>query len=366
MAKTADELVLECFRDVSQSLDADIYVISGGLYYPLDDETLGKIAAVPARKKSALLILTTFGGDPDVAYRIARGFQRAYSKGDFIVLVPWLCKSAGTLLSIGATKLIMTDDSQLGPLDVQVDKPDAIGEKMSGQTPCQSLAFLQEHAFDLFEYSFFELLKRSKRQVTFITATRIATELTTGLLSPVYAHLDPMRLGEYHRDMMIAFEYGKRLGEHNLVSEAALRRLTHEYPSHSFVIDRDEAKELFINVEEPSPRQTEMLGSLMPFIRKDLVHQDASGNYVGVARFIRLDIPLTPKDAPQKEVRPDEKDADNQPKSTEAEHAEPEPKGNGGVGTGTDRPQETPADAGGTAGSQPAPEVVEQSRKGKK
>jgi len=185
MAKTADELVLQCFREVSQSLEADIYVISGGLYYPLDDEALGKIGAIPTRKKSALLILTTFGGDPDVAYRIARGFQRAYSKGDFIVLIPWLCKSAGTLLSIGATRLIMTDDAQLGPLDVQVDKPDAIGEKMSGQTPCQSLAFLQEHAFDLFEYCFFELLKRSKRQVTFITATRIATELTTGLLSPV-------------------------------------------------------------------------------------------------------------------------------------------------------------------------------------
>jgi hypothetical protein len=329
----------------SKGLDADIYIISGALYEPLDDETLALIAKVAAKKKNGLLVLTTFGGNADVAYRIARGFQRAYTDGEFIILISGHCKSAGTLLAIGAARLIMTDDAQLGPLDVQLGKPDAIGEMMSGLTPCQSLAFLQEHAFKLFEYCFLELLTLSDRQITLRTATQIATELATGLMDPVYAHLDPMRLGEYHRDMMVAFEYGKRLGEHNLISEAALKKVTHGYPSHSFIIDREEAKGLFKNVDEPQNGLLEMLEILMPQIRKDLYHYDAAKNYVGVVRFIDVDVDLTPKDAPEeKEVSTHGKGPEKQPESAEAEQREPQPQGNGDPGKDTGEPQKADTD----------------------
>jgi hypothetical protein len=52
--------------------------------------------------------------------------------------------------------------------------------------------------------------------------------------------------------MNIAKEYGERLDAvtHNL-KEGALERLLTEYPEHGFVIDGQEAKELFVNVCEP-------------------------------------------------------------------------------------------------------------------
>ena len=42
--------------------------------------------------------------------------------------IPRRCKSAGTLLLIGATSLIISDRGELGPLDVQLSKPDEIFE----------------------------------------------------------------------------------------------------------------------------------------------------------------------------------------------------------------------------------------------
>jgi hypothetical protein len=359
--------MFECFRKVSLSLDADIYLVSGGLYDPLANDVMDKIATVKKRKENALLILTTFGGDADVAYRIARSFQHAYSRGDFIILIYDMCKSAGTLLAVGASKLIMTDGAQLGPLDVQLGKPDSIGEKMSGLTPCQSLAFLQEHAFKLFEYCFLQLLQKSDRQITFRTATQIATEMTTGLFDPVYAHLDPMRLGEYHRDMMIAAEYGKRLNspKNNLLSSSALTKLTHGYPSHGFVIDREEAKELFKRVEGPTADEIEMLIFLDEQIQKDLLHQDAEKDYVGVARFIDVDIDLTPKEAP-KEVDIHGKEPESKPEPVTAAKEDTQ---SGGIQTTTadaDNVREAPADDRRETGSDPSGEVAEQMKKQKK
>ena len=57
--------------------------------------------------------------------------------------------------------------------------------------------------------------------------------------------------------MRIASEYGERLGKENLV-EGGLNRLVAAYPTHGFVIDRTEAKEIFKSVQKPS----EQLASL--------------------------------------------------------------------------------------------------------
>jgi hypothetical protein len=359
MEKTPLQQMFDCFRRVSLRLSADVYLVSGGLYDPLADDVMDRIAEVEKRKKNALLVLTTFGGNADVAYRIARSFQRTYNGGEFAIMIYDLCKSAGTLLAVGASKLIMADSAQLGPLDVQLGKPDSIGEKMSGLTPCQSLAFLQEHAFKLFEYCFLQLLQRSDRQITFRTATQIAAELTTGLFDPVYAHLDPMRLGEYHRDMMVAAEYGKRLNRGNLLSPAALTRLTHGYPSHGFIIDREEARELFKYVEEPTGDEIEMLGYLDEQIQKDFWHQDADKDYVGVVRFIDVDIDLTPKDTSKKEVSIHEEEPKNKPECVPTEQEGTQPRGIEVTATDVGHTKEDATDTGGTASNRPPGEVVE-------
>lgn len=147
----------------------------------------------------------------------------------------------------------MTELAELGPLDVQIAKPDTLGERVSGLTPSQSLTTLKIEAFQCFEKFFLDILTASGHAITTRTAAMIAAKVTAGLFQPIYAQIDPMRLGEFQRAVQIAMEYGKRLDtwSRNL-KEKALSRLISGYPSHEFVIDRKEAKTLFHNVEEPT------------------------------------------------------------------------------------------------------------------
>jgi hypothetical protein len=98
---------------------------------------------------------------------------------------------------------------------------------------------------------------------------------------PVYAQLDPLKLGEYHRNMKIAAEYGRRLlSNGNLKSADSLIKLTHGYPSHSFVIDKQEAEELYNKVREPNENEIEMLKWLKPVIDSELYKTPAAVHYI--------------------------------------------------------------------------------------
>lgn len=62
----------------------------------------------------------------------------------FTLFVSGLCKSAGTLVAVGAHELIMSDYGELGPLDVQMPKQDAVWEMQSGLTVMSTLNTLTE------------------------------------------------------------------------------------------------------------------------------------------------------------------------------------------------------------------------------
>lgn len=212
-----------------------------------------------------MVYLTTLGGSADTAYRMARCLQSAYGSGRVTVYVLLFCKSAGTLIAIGAHDLVMADDSELGPLDVQLAKPDAVGERMSGLTPIQALETLRTEAFKCFEKCFLDIIERSGGQVSTPTASAMAVRMATGLFRPVYGQLDPMRLGEYQRSMLIADQYGKRLNNvaNNLrLKDDALGRLIADYPSHGFVIDPAEATTIFQRVRPPTEREIALAKSI--------------------------------------------------------------------------------------------------------
>jgi len=286
---------LRCIKDVSDANNADIYLISGGMNSPADKNL---ISIIKGNKKleNAMLILSTFGGDADVAYRIARCFQREYEKGKFSILIFDICKSAGTLLSLGADELIMSYEAQLGPLDVQINKPDELGEVISGLTPVQALSFLQQHSFKLFEYQMLELVNRSGSQITTKMASEIATKLTIGLFQPIYSHFEPFMLGEYHRNMMVAIEYGERLIEckGNIKNSDVLEKLTHGYPSHGFVIDFKEAEKLFKQIRSPNDIENKALEFLRPIMLKWLSNKDERGHYVAVVNYVNTNLPPEP------------------------------------------------------------------------
>ena len=70
------------------------------------------------------LLLHTRGGDVDVAEKLIRMVRRKVGEADFHIVVPELAKSAGTLMVLGADRVVMSDMSELGPIDPQIRFPD--------------------------------------------------------------------------------------------------------------------------------------------------------------------------------------------------------------------------------------------------
>jgi hypothetical protein len=74
------------------------------------------------------LLLHTPGGDVDAAEKLI-GLVRSATgeEGQLRVIIPDYAKSAGTLMALGANAIVMSDSSELGPIDPQVSSRDGNG-----------------------------------------------------------------------------------------------------------------------------------------------------------------------------------------------------------------------------------------------
>jgi hypothetical protein len=109
-----------------------ICYISGALGSIDRDDTIGfadLLHNVPLG--SALdLMLHTGGGDIDAAEKLISLVRKRVGDGKLRVVIPDFAKSAGTLMALGADCLIMSDTSELGPIDPQIVLADADGNRI--------------------------------------------------------------------------------------------------------------------------------------------------------------------------------------------------------------------------------------------
>ena len=73
------------------------------------------------------LLLHTLGGIPDAAEKLIRLVRKKVGGAEFRIIVPEMAKSAGTLMVLGADSVLMSDTSELGPIDPQVRLADSNG-----------------------------------------------------------------------------------------------------------------------------------------------------------------------------------------------------------------------------------------------
>lgn len=234
---------LENLRKVIEALDADVFVFSGDVLSENVDHLLQKIKQRAPRHRHVALILTTYGGSPDAAFRLAKFLQKTYEK--LTLLVFGYCKSAGTMVAIAAHEIVISDYGELGPLDIQVTKEGDLRRESSLNIQ-QSLRVLREEAPRIFQECLVGVIDVDPEKfIPLKDAEDVAAMMAIGLLNPIAGQIDPTRLGELARHTEIVMEYGKRL---NPEREAAIERLIDDYPSHDFVIDFDEAHKLFGSV----------------------------------------------------------------------------------------------------------------------
>ena len=246
----------------AESPDRDVILVSQAIGRGLHRVLSWRIRNMQSRSK-VTLFLTTYGGDPHAGFRIARCLQHHY--GHVRVVVPSYCKSAGTLIAVSAHELAIGDLGELGPLDLQFTKPSEVLERESGLDYMQGLNVALAHAQTAFT-TFLEVRRGGMRLPT-SQAGELASKIACGIVAPLYSQIDPNRIGEMQRAIRIAQEYGTRLNEvgKNLKDDA-LERLVAEYSSHSFVIDRKEARTLFKTVDRMSQAEVKLAESVWDFL----------------------------------------------------------------------------------------------------
>lgn len=65
-------------------------------------------------------LLHTNGGDPDAAQKLSQMIREVVGTSQLTVVVPDFAKSSGTLIALGADEVMMSDSSELGPIDPQI------------------------------------------------------------------------------------------------------------------------------------------------------------------------------------------------------------------------------------------------------
>lgn len=238
----------DLLKRITETHNADVLLCNSGMDRGVERKIVD-LCRSRMRRENVVLILVTSGGDADVAFRIARYLQCSYTK--FTCIISGWCKSAGTLVSIGANEIVFGVHGELGPLDVQMAKKDELLDVESGLTVMTALTAIHEKTLLAFEHFFIETTIKGAGRISVQTASEIAVGLATGLFSPISEQIDPIHIGEAFRSMAIATEYGRRLTEKSKNANSdTLNKIISGYPSHGFVIDRMEAQTVFDHVRE--------------------------------------------------------------------------------------------------------------------
>lgn len=198
--------------------------------FPRHLEALGDCDAVA-------LLLYTRGGDTNVPWSVVN-FVRAYAK-ELVVLVPFCAHSAGTLVCLGANRIVMSKIATLSPIDPSV------ANAFNPQDPASPANRIPIAVEDVMAY--FELAKSQgvKRDEDLAAAFgRLADSV------------HPLALGNVHRSIEQIRQLAEKLirlhspDDNKEEVEERIRRLTTAFYTHSHLINRQEAKELGLPVED--------------------------------------------------------------------------------------------------------------------
>jgi len=186
------------------------------------------------------LVVNSYGGFIEPAYQISCLLDKNFKDSQINFVVPRVAKSAATLIACGCNKILFSQVGELGPLDVQI--------------------------------------KRGEEVISGITIKRLVDKELKGentnenMKEWIYKTLKPEEVLEMERFNEVAVKYLEELlprrmfpGKASKSKEIqdAIKELCDKFPSHSFVIDHDTAKnKLNFNVEHVSDKEELILQNI--------------------------------------------------------------------------------------------------------
>ena len=198
----------------------------------------------------AVVVLESVGGDANVAYKMANMLHWFFAEVE--VVVPYRAKSAATLLSMCADRLIMGPLSELGPLDVQTEHPGTEASWVSGLDIVGALDKTIVTAVQWGEQA--ALNMRFGPGISRKNALEIGMSFGASVVQGLLSQIEPIAVFAADRALQTASEYGRRLLRRYMLADnpemidLLMGSLIERYPTHGFVIDAQEAKDLGMSV----------------------------------------------------------------------------------------------------------------------
>ena len=185
------------------------------------------------------LILYTCGGDTLAAWNIINLFREFCDELE--IIVPNKCRSAGTLMALGANEIIMTKQATLGPIDPSIIR--AMSPIIPGTNPPQKLSLSVESV-----KGYFSLLKEefgAKGEKAMADAyIKLAEQIHPVVLGDVYRTQKQIQM---LAEKMLGFSHYSKKSIKKIVTF-----LCSDSGSHDYTINRTEAKNLGLRVESPN------------------------------------------------------------------------------------------------------------------
>jgi hypothetical protein len=197
------------------------------------------LRGIAPRQNSIGLLVHSHGGEPSTSWRLMN-LLREYAD-EVVILVPHLAFSAATLLALGADRIVMHPMAALGPTDPSIIGPFNPRDPQGNPLPISVEDVL----------SYIALVRDDVRINHEDEVIQAFTELTK--------HVSPLALGSVKRSHSQARLLAKKLlqlrqakPDDHKVNEL-VENLTSKLYYHGHPINREEAVQLGLPIEKPTP-----------------------------------------------------------------------------------------------------------------
>lgn len=227
----------------------------GYLYFLFPSETeinsysINKVkdAIKNATLSKLYLVVDSPGGDLYSAVKIIRILRTKFTHISGIV--PYRAMSAATLMLLGTDEIYMSEESQLGPLDLPMEHPmdgSPISTADVVDTLNQLSTTMMNNATNMYE-KMRELPNQEK--IGKNKAMELALNYSAELVKPIAKNIDPYHRQKAFRKLKIAQWYAYDLLRTKMMKSKSNRawttasRFVYYFPDHSYAIFKEEAKD---------------------------------------------------------------------------------------------------------------------------
>ena len=219
------------------------------------------------RLKTLDVLIETTGGSGDESYLIG---QMIHDYAEQInVLVPNKAYSAGTVLCLAATKILLGEDATLSPIDSNLE--DEGGNKTTTATV---------------------------HLLTDLAASMPDENSRAAVIESTIGRMDPSEIADMHRETRLMEQHARKLLSQYMLHDAdeetikdVVANLTTETPSHESVIDYHLARDFRLKVKRMSEQTSDLTRDVCRRIECELLTGERKDSRTGDCLYISYRAP---------------------------------------------------------------------------